>query len=123
MASDQQVSAQHILQAVVRLKREGSQRVLEHLESVEGELASYFMEELSMIHQRILDLGAPARRGQLLLRRIEALTLVCIGALRESHYQLWREDQADGTLAQLDPTLNSPTPSPPSADGHTPSKP
>ncbi|HEY8751155.1 MAG TPA: hypothetical protein VIM11_24440, partial [Tepidisphaeraceae bacterium] len=70
MASDQQVSAQHILQAVVRLKREGSQRVLEHLESVEGELASYFMEELSMIHQRILDLGAPARRGQLLLRRI-----------------------------------------------------
>jgi hypothetical protein len=86
LQGSEEVRAQHILHAVVQPQREGLQRVMEHLESVEGELASYITKQLSMIHQKLTDLGAPVRRSHLLLCRIDALALVCNSALRESRY-------------------------------------
>ena len=120
MASDEQVSSQHILQALLKVKREGSNRVMQHLESVERELAGYLMEELSLIHQKLLELGASARRTQLLVRRVESLALVCVTALRESHYQLWRREVAEGPLADLDPSLGESEHPPPPPGGDSP---
>ena len=104
MASDQQVSAKHVLQSLMRLKRQGSQRAMAELEQVEPDLAGYLMEELSLVHQKLLELGAPAGRTRWLQRRVESLALICIAALRQSHFDLWREEMAaaDGPLARLD---------------------
>ena len=104
MPSDQQVSARHVLQSVMKLKRQGLNRAMEELEQLEPDLAGYLMEELSLVQQKLLELGAPARRTRWLVRRVESLTLVCVAALRRGHYDLWRREN-DGPLARLDPTL------------------
>ena len=102
--SDQQVSAQDVLAALMRLRRQGSGPVMEHLEKVEPDLAGYLMEELSLVHRDLLALGGPPKRTQRLQRRVEGLALACVTALREAHYRLWRQSDAGTSLvAELDP--------------------
>ena len=47
MASDQQVYAKIILESLLQLKRQGSQRVMEDIEKLEPDLANYLIENLS----------------------------------------------------------------------------
>jgi len=102
VASDQQVNSRSVLRAISEVRREGTKRVLEHLEQVEPDLASHLMEELSLIHRDLLHTGAKPIRVRRLQRQIESLVLVCVTALRVAHYELWRQ-QAEGTpLADLD---------------------
>ena len=73
------------------------------LEQLEPDLAGYLMEELSLVQQKLLELGAPAGRTRWLVRRVESTALVCLLALRQAHYDLWRRD-VHGPLARLEPT-------------------
>jgi hypothetical protein len=107
MASDQQVSAQAVLQAVLRLRRQGNQRTLQELETLEPDLASFVMEELSLVHRDVLTLGGPPRRSQRLQRRVERLALACVTAMREAHYQLWQTEAAGTPLAELDASIDN----------------
>jgi hypothetical protein len=102
MPSDQQVGARHVLQSLMKLKRQGLNRAMAELEQLEPDLAGYLMEELSLVQQKLLELGAPAGRTRWLVRRVESTALVCVLALREAHYDLWRRD-VHGPLARLDP--------------------
>src|SRR5688500_18578508 len=104
MASDQVVGAKHVLHALMRTKRQGIQRAMAELERAEPDLAGYLMEELSLVHQKLFELGASAGRTRWLVRRTEALTLVCIAALRQGHYDLWRRDatMGDATEGQVE---------------------
>jgi hypothetical protein len=102
MASDQQVSAQAVLRAVMRLRRQGNARTMAELEALEPDLASFIMEELALVHRDVLALAGPPRRSQRLQRRVEALALACVTALREAHYQLWQAGTAGTPLADLD---------------------
>lgn len=113
MASDQQVSARSVLDAVMELRRRGARQALEELEQVEPDLASYLMESLSDVHRQLLALGGPAKASRRLYRDIQSLTLVCITALRKGHYELWRQSDAG---SNLDP----PGGAEPPADGSPP---
>jgi len=59
------------------------------LEQVEPELASYVMEELSLVHRDLLTLAGPPKRTARLQKRVELLALTCVTALREAHLELW----------------------------------
>src|SRR5687768_11136557 len=96
MPSDQVVSARHVLQSLMRTKRQGVEQAMAQLEREEPDLAGYLMEELSLIHQKLFELAAPAARTRWVVRRTESLTLVCIAALRQGHYDLWRRDEVAG---------------------------
>src|SRR2546423_7735641 len=89
MTRDQQVSAKAVLRAVLKLRRQGTGRAMAELEQVEPDLASYVMEELSLVHRDLLALAGPPKRTSRLQRRIELLALTCVAALREAHYELW----------------------------------
>lgn len=104
-SQDRQVSPKHVLQSLMRLKRQGSQRALEELEQLEPDLAEYLMEELSLLHQKLLELAGPPRRTRWLARRVESLALVLVASLRQAHYEMWK-DAVEGTaLESIDSTL------------------
>src|SRR5687768_3576770 len=98
MASDQAVSAQDVLDALSEVRRRGSGRVLEQLEAVEPVLAGHLMEELSLVHQGLLDLGARPRAVRLLVRQAESMAVVLVAALRQAHLRLWQEEESGGRL-------------------------
>ena len=63
MASDQQVNARACC-AVMKLRRVGTARAMTELEQVEPDLASYLMEEFSLVHRDLLALrGRPGERN------------------------------------------------------------
>jgi hypothetical protein len=97
MESDQQVSVGTILRSLLQLRRQGSTRMLQDLEQHEPELASYMMENLSLVHQRLSELIGPQRPLRRVQRQIEHLLLVCIDALRQGQYELWRKQNEPET--------------------------
>ncbi len=103
MASDQQVSARAVLDAVMELRRKGVTRVIEHLEQIEPDLTNYLLEDLTRIHQHLMALGASSRHTQRVYREVQSLALVSITALRKGHFELWRQDVGE-RIEQLDPT-------------------
>ena len=116
MASDQQVTAQVILRALLDLQRRGNQRIMADLEKLEPELANHLMEELSLIHQKLVETGARAKEVRQLQQRIEGLALICITALRHGHYELWRQSAAGSSLEGIDPIPQPQAPSDPEED-------
>lgn len=117
MPSDQQVHARAILAALAEFERQGSQRAMQTLEQLEPDLAEFTFERLTVIYHGILALGGPAKKSRRLYRQVQTLVLVSIAALRQAHFESWRQCVADGPLAQLDPTLRrgDPPPSSPRA--------
>jgi len=73
------------------------------------------MESLTTIHHRLLDAGASTKQARALDEAVRELVVVCIAALRASHFNLWKQSAADTRLAAIDPTLTDeipPTPNP-----------
>ena len=101
MATDQQVSAQAVLRAVMRLRRQGTDQTMRELERVEPDLASFVMEEFSLLHRDLLALGGPPKRSRRLQRRLEEVVLTCVTTMREAHHQLWQSAAAGTPLAKL----------------------
>ena len=111
MASDQQVTSKMILQTLQELTRTGTTPVLEQLEQVEPDLASYLMETMTTIYHQIIELGGSSKKSQKVYRQVQSLALVCIIALRKGHYELWKpnlpdvddEDRADDGASEQQP--------------------
>jgi hypothetical protein len=112
-ASDQQVDAKIVLQAIADVKRRGIHRLMEELEAREPDLASHVMEELSLVYQRLSALGGRVKATRRVHELIEALVLVVITSLTQAHYQLWRKEVDGMPLAALNPD-------PPGADPQRP---
>ena len=94
--SDQLVDAKSILDAITDLKRRGNNAVLQELESIEQELASFIMEEQSLIYQTLLKTGARTKLIRRLMQQIEAMALVSIMAMRQAQLRLWHDpDETD----------------------------
>jgi hypothetical protein len=101
-SGDQLVDCKAILEAIAELKRRGNSAVMQELESIEQELASHVMEELSLIYQGLLRTGTKTRVVRKLNEQIESLALVSILALRTAYRRLL-EESAEGTpLASAD---------------------
>ena len=111
MPSDQMVDAKVILEAMAEIKRTGINPLMEELEATEPDLASFLMEELSLIHKRLLDTSARHKQVQRLQRQVTSLVLVAIRSLRKAHHRLWQEESEGSPLAKLDPDQDKP-PSP-----------
>ena len=90
-SGDQLVEAKSILEAMAELKRRGNSVILQELESIERELASHVMEELSLIYQGLLRTGAKTKLVRKLNEQIESLALVSILALRKAYCRLLEE--------------------------------
>ncbi len=119
-SGDQLVDAKSILEAIAELKRRGNSAITQELESIERELASHVMEELSLIYQGLLRTGAKTRLVRKLNEQIESLALVSILALRTAYRRLL-EENAEGTpLARIDAPASADTPS--TGDGDSPVK-
>ncbi len=112
MAHDQIVSAKHVLNAVLELQRRGSDVVVKELESIEPDLAEYVMETSCQIHRQLMRNGLPNRRALRLYRQTESIALVCVMALRQAHFDLWRESHGDH------PSSDEPTSSGPDDPAH-----
>jgi hypothetical protein len=101
-SGDQLVDAKSILEAISELKRRGNSVIMQELESIERELASHVMEELSLVYQGLLRTGAKTKLVRKLNEQIESLALVSILALRKAYCRLL-EESAEGTpLARID---------------------
>jgi len=83
VARQPSVSPRQVLAAVLELKRRGPDAVIRELEKLEPDLAEYFLESTSTFHHDLLKLGLPAEKSHVLYRQGEAITLVCILALRK----------------------------------------
>jgi hypothetical protein len=101
-SGDQLVDARSILQAIAELKRRGNSAVMQELESIEKELASHVMEEISLIYQGLLKTGAKTKLVRKLNNQIESLTLVSILALRKAYHQLWEKSAKGTPLAKIE---------------------
>jgi hypothetical protein len=92
MATDQLVTAAHVLSAIMELDRRGSTKVLSDLEKLEPDLVEHLLENLSQLHHQLTDLGLSGRDARKAYRRAEKTAIVCIMALRKAHHDLWRRD-------------------------------
>jgi hypothetical protein len=102
------VDAKVILEAMAEIKRTGITPLMEELEATEPDLASFLMEELSLIHKRLLDTSARHKQVQRLQRQVTLLVLVAIRSLRKAHHRLWQEESEDSPLGRLDPDQDRP---------------
>ena len=115
MASDRLVSPKLILESHLQLQRQGSGKMMAELEQLEPDLAEWLMENLSLIHQKLLTTGASPKRVQSVYRRIEGLVLVCLHAQRQAHHEFWNTSAGEA-LEQLDPDREEPDHLPPAED-------
>src|SRR5580698_5747037 len=94
--SDQLIDAKSILDAITDLKRRGNNAVLQELESIEQELASFIMEEEGLIHHTLLKTGTRTKVIRQLMAQIESLALVSIMAMRQAQLRLLHDpDEPD----------------------------
>lgn len=108
--SDGMIHPQIVIDCVHRLQNCGIQPAIRNLEQAEPELANYLFETLSAIHQDLGHLRGPRGKTRRLYRQIELLTVACIESLRQSHYELWREQMMDaGDRLDLNCSKQKPT--------------
>jgi hypothetical protein len=103
--SDQAVTAKIVLQTLAEYERRGATHAMQTLEAVEPELTDHVLNQLTNIHQEILNLGGPPKKSQRAYRSVQALVLVALAALRRGHYETWRQANGETRLNQLDPSL------------------
>lgn len=108
MAIDRQVSCRAILRALAGLRRQGVDRAMQRLEQIEPDLAEFVLEHLSLVYSELVRLGGPPKRTQRVYREIQTLVLSSIEALRQGHYELWREEKAAEPFVADDATPVSP---------------
>ncbi|CAN5621337.1 hypothetical protein BH10PLA1_BH10PLA1_17200 [soil metagenome] len=97
MASDQTVTARHVLAAVLELQRRGSDAVVKEMEKLEPDLVEHLLENTCQIHHRLMKLGLPGKQARKIYRQAESITLVCVIALRRAHYDLWNSNHGDAS--------------------------
>jgi hypothetical protein len=107
MPTDQLVTADHVLKAVMELDRRGSTKVLSELEKLEPDLIEYVLESLTRLHHQLTDLGLTGKEARKAYRRAERTALVCVMALGKAHHDLWQRDYGDALPAQ-DPAPQEP---------------
>jgi hypothetical protein len=102
MATDQHVSARMVLEAQLEVERRGAGAFMRHLEKTEPELANFVLETLSLIYQRLSNLGGSPQKTRRAFRQVQTLLIVSIESIRQAHLELW-EKQMGPALAELDP--------------------
>lgn len=109
MSSDQLVGSQDVLNAIMRLRRLGLNRVLSELEHREKALVSHLLEECSLIHTELGKTGATHKQIRRIHSRCLQLSAVLVLALRNGYQRLIDpNDQLLDADPSLDPPLDPP---------------
>jgi hypothetical protein len=95
MPTDQLVTTDHVLKAVMELDRRGSTKVLSELEKLEPDMVEYLLETLTRLYHQLTDLGLSGKEARKVYHRAEKTALVCVMSLRKAHYELWQRDHGD----------------------------
>lgn len=110
MASDQLVTARHVLRSVSELQRRHSRRILLELERLEPDLAEYVIENLSQLHHKLARHDLSRDEVMHVFRHAESTLLVSLLALRQGYRELLGHDG----LAEYN--LPTPDDEPPTVD-------
>jgi hypothetical protein len=102
MPTDQHVTSRMVLEAQLELERRGADAFMRHLEKTEPELANFVLESLSLIYQKMSNLGGAPQKTRKAFGHVQTLLIVSIESLRRAHLELW-EKQMGPALGQLDP--------------------
>jgi hypothetical protein len=94
-----------ILQILMQVKRRGASASLEQLEQTEPDFASFVLENLSLLHSQLDELGGHRRATRRLYRQFEAFLVVCIESLRTAHLELWKSESKDTPLGAVHPEM------------------
>jgi hypothetical protein len=108
MPTDQLVTAEHVLNAVMQLERRGATKELSELETLEPSLAEYVLEGLTRLHHKLADLGLSAQDVRKLYRQTEKLLLVSILALRHAQRDLWDDSPEPPAQSSDGPSADPP---------------
>jgi hypothetical protein len=92
MASDQLVTAAHVLKAVMEYDRRGSTNVVSDLEKLEPDLVEYLLETLTALHHDLTRQGLTEANARKAYRRAEKTAVICVLSLRNAHRSLWEQD-------------------------------
>jgi hypothetical protein len=99
----------HIANAGQQVVEEGAEQSLARLAEAEPALASYLRHCLTAVAGKLALSGAPTEVVQGNHEEVLTAILVCLAALRQGHYDLWK-DALDGTpLARLEEAPPPPT--------------
>lgn len=94
-SSDAAVLPRHVLAATRRVKHLGNDELLRQLETREPDLAEHVLEELTVIHGRIVGLGGPLSKSRRVYQQVVALLLVSLESLSVAHTELWSDVSPD----------------------------
>jgi hypothetical protein len=97
------VTPGHVLKSVMEHERRGATPVLSELEKLEPDLCEYLLESLTRLYHQLTDLGLSGRDARKAYRRAEKTAVVCIMALRQAHFDLWRRDLGEPDSPASDP--------------------
>jgi hypothetical protein len=78
----QAISARAVLTALAEVQRHGHWPLFQQLERDEPDLAEHVLEQVSQIHQTLLDSHAPAKVVRRLQRQVQSLVLVTVLSVR-----------------------------------------
>jgi hypothetical protein len=121
LASDQTVTAKHVLQAQLELQRLGTSKAMAVLEATEPDLTEYLLETTTNLYHQVLDTGASAKQARRIHENTLTLVLVCVNALQKAHADLWQEGTGRDVARKLEPPPEYPEhPKPPT---HPPANP
>jgi hypothetical protein len=85
----------------------GGDQVLSEIAQKEPALASFIFEGLSGVAGKLSLSGAPTPLVQGSHEDVLAIVLTCVQALRQGHFELWKDTMTDTRLAQLDPCFGA----------------
>lgn len=88
------VSPRAILAALAEVQRRGHWPLFQQLECDEPDLAEHVLEQVSQVHQTLLDSGAPAKVVRRLQRQVQSLVLVTVLSVRATRSPRYAKDSA-----------------------------
>jgi hypothetical protein len=109
MSKDRTVRAADVLGAEMELLRAGSALALQRLEEKEPDLAEYVLENLSLIHSQLMELGGPLKKTRRAYKQVEKLLLVSLTSQHKGLRRLWegQEDLPETPEPPLPPTTGT----------------
>jgi hypothetical protein len=101
------VEPAHIITARQTIATKGNVDALNEFAGAEPALASFIHESLATVAGKLSLSGAPTELVQGSHEEVLAVVLTCVQALRNGHYELWKDTVVGTRLAQFDATLSA----------------
>lgn len=99
------VEPEYLVKARQEVLNEGTGSVLTQISGQETILAAYIHESLASMAGKLAIAGAPTQVVQAVHEDALAVVLTSLQALRQGHFELWKDTLSGSRLEQLDPSF------------------